>query len=29
LAFLHEEALHMVEVASTFHGEAQAVDELS
>jgi hypothetical protein len=28
LAFLHEEALHVVEVTLALHGEAQAVDEL-
>jgi hypothetical protein len=28
LAFLHEEALHVVEVTLTLHGESQAVDEL-
>jgi hypothetical protein len=28
LTFLHEEALHMVEITSTLHGESQAVDEL-
>jgi hypothetical protein len=28
LAFLHEEALHVVEVTPTLYGESQAVDEL-